>query len=103
MAATYDGNNPLHEAFRDWMMLSSLRELAKEQPQIAQKIWDGSSDAPQLLAEYNNKIAQEMKASLPGPASKPATASTGKPNGRRPRFDEGGDTTRRVQEILRSR
>jgi hypothetical protein len=104
MAANYDANNPLHESFRDWMMLSSLRELAKENPSVAQAIWDGTADAPQLLAEYNNKIAQQMKASLPTRADKkPVPAPASKPNGRRPFFDENGTTTAAVKAILRSK
>jgi hypothetical protein len=96
MAANYDANNPLHEQFRDYMMLHALRDLP--QP-IAQAIWDGTTDAAQLLAEYNNNLAHEMQASLPTRASKSA-APAAKPNGRRPRFDEGGATTA-VKAILR--
>jgi len=96
----YNENDPLHQQFRDFLLLNALRDLAKERPDIAQLVWDGSPEAAQQVAQHNDSVAAQIKQSLPGRASKPAPA--GKPNGRRPAFDENGDTTRRVKEILRS-
>ena len=91
-------SDELPNSFRAFNLAKMVELLAADDPQIAQKVLNNDPDAAVALGQFAENKLRDLQQRL-GPAKKPS----GKPNGRRPRFDEGGDTTRRVQEILRQR
>jgi hypothetical protein len=92
----------LQREFADYQTISLLEKLARENPNLVAEFFnnrDGASVAS-AMHEHNRRRGDALKAAVK-PATKSAPAA--KPNGRRPAFDENGDTTRRVKEILRQR
>jgi len=96
------GEDALEAEFSDYFLIEALSKLQRERPELVQRFFsdrDGASLAA-AIRELNVKKWDALRASAkpPKPAAKAASKS-----GKRPAFDENGDTTRRVQEILRSR
>jgi hypothetical protein len=93
----------LHEAFQAYGFTSELERLQKERPDLVDAIYHSPDRkaVEKALAEHVQAKAASIKARTKPPA-KPAAKSAAKP-GRRPGFNDNNETTRRVQEILRSR
>jgi|SRR5215831_6260688 len=94
-------SDELPAAFRAYNLAKIVELLAGEQPELARKVLNDDPDAAQALGQFAESKLRDLQQSL-GPAKKSAPKS-GKPNGRRPAFNENNDLTRRAAEILRSR
>lgn len=89
--------------FDEFHDLRTLEALLHEAPGALKDFMSATPKDPQAairaFAEVNRRKEDQLNAKL---GLKPGTKASAK-FGRRPAFDENGDTTRRVKEILRSK
>jgi len=101
------GNNHEHIRyyFEQVQLLHALERLTNDHPEIARKMWAGDPSVAEDLKGLAEKLGNELQARSAPPAksSRSAQPESRGSNKKRPSFDEGGDVTRRVRNLLNNK